>query len=58
METPDKSCRMKWAGHVLRMNPELLAVTVFQTVPKGRKTRGGQRSSWRLEAGGRKWKAI
>lgn len=49
IERAIKISRLKWAGHVARMDDNSPAKMVFLRDPEGRRTRGGQRSRWRAQ---------
>ncbi|GFS57540.1 hypothetical protein TNCV_1402001 [Trichonephila clavipes] len=38
---------MRWAGHIVKMNPERIALKIFNTTPSNKKPNGRPKMNWK-----------
>jgi len=61
LELTVQECRLRWLGHVQKMNDERIASQVLRWVPEDRRKRGRSRITWQdvvnkdIKEGGLTW---
>jgi len=61
LELTVQECRLRWLGHVQKMNDERIAKQVLRWVPEDRRKRGRSRITWQdvvnkdIKEGGLTW---